>query len=154
MTDSKADHSNSDTTTPVILVVEDEKIVRTLLVQTLQENGYSVLEAADGQAALELCERADCTIDIVVTDIVMPRMSGPEFAARLASVIPGTKVIYMSAYADNASVRRAPGAEAGYLQKPFGPDALLARVREVLASAATRPEAPAGERREPRSRST
>ena len=135
MTGQRTKRSRSNPTPPVVMVVEDEKLVRNLMGQTLQENGYSVLEAADGQAALELCERADCTIDVVVTDVVMPRMSGPEFAARLASVSPGTKVIYMSAYADNASVRReAPGAEAGYLQKPFGPDALLARVRDVLAS--------------------
>lgn len=118
-----------------VLIVEDEQPLRKLLSLTLVGEGYRVIEAEDGQAALEICERPDCAIDVVVTDVVMPRMSGPELVARLASLHPHARVIYMSAYADETMVSRAAAdIGVGYLEKPFGPDALLTRIRDVLES--------------------
>jgi two-component system cell cycle sensor histidine kinase/response regulator CckA len=118
----------------VVLLVEDEEIVRTLIGRTLQDNGYAVIEARDGQEALELYERRDIAIDLIITDVVMPRMSGPELVTRLARSHSDMNALYISGYADKDTVRRhgALHAEGAYLQKPFGPDALLRKVREVL----------------------
>jgi len=117
----------------VVLVVDDEEVLRKLFSRTLQDQGYRVVEAADGQAALDLCQDPTRAIDLVITDVVMPLMSGPELASRLDSVRPGMKLIYMSGYLDNHDVGRT-SPHAGYLQKPFGPDALVAKVREVLSA--------------------
>jgi CheY-like chemotaxis protein len=119
----------------VILLVEDEAVLRKLLARTLEEYGYFVIEAGDGQAALDACDQFSHPIDLVFTDVVMPRMSGPELMARLASTRPGIKVVYTSAYADHNTARQgSPWADQPYLQKPFGPDDLLKMVRESLES--------------------
>jgi CheY-like chemotaxis protein len=119
----------------LVLLVEDEELVRGLVRRTLHENGYDVIEAPDGLAALESCEGLSRRIDVLISDVVMPRMSGPELAARLTSAHPHIKVVLISGYADKACVRQAgPREEAAYLHKPFGPEALLEKIREVLAS--------------------
>jgi len=119
--------------TETILLVEDEPAVRAVARQILTRQGYAVLEAADGQTALAMVDAGGPRVDLVLTDVVMPGMSGRSLADRLASRYPGLRVLYMSGYTDDAIVRHGmlePGL--AYLQKPFRPDALARKVREVL----------------------
>jgi PAS domain S-box-containing protein len=117
-----------------ILLVEDEEVVRTLACTILQKNGYTVLEAANGEEALRVVqEQNDNPIHLMLTDVVMPGMSGPEMTKHMSPLHPETKVIYMSGYMDNAIIPHdilKPGLP--YLQKPFTPDGLVRKVREVL----------------------
>ena len=116
--------------TETILLVEDEAAVRAVTRQLLERNGYTVVEAPDGPAALGL-ELA--TLDLLLTDVVMPSMSGRELADKLVARRPGLRVLYMSGYTDDAVVRHGmlePGL--AYLEKPFRPDTLLRKVREAL----------------------
>ena len=119
--------------TETVLLVEDAAAVRAVARQVLQRQGYRVLEAADGEDALYLAARHQGTIDLVLTDVVMPRAGGRELAERLLAVRPDTRVLYMSGYTDDSVVRH--GILAGgvaYLQKPFSPEGLARKVREVL----------------------
>jgi PAS domain S-box-containing protein len=116
-----------------ILLVEDEHHVRELVATLLQRAGYTVLAAPDPATALELGERHPGPIHLLLTDVVMPEMSGRELRERLATVRPGTPVLYMSGYTDEALGRHGvlePGVVL--LQKPFTAEALGRRVREVL----------------------
>ncbi|MEM8962429.1 MAG: PAS domain-containing protein [Acidobacteriota bacterium] len=114
-----------------ILVVEDEAAVRRLLVELLDERGYRVQQAGSGSEALELLEGHQGTIDLLLSDVVMPGMSGPALADRLVAERPGLRVLYISGYADSVALPRDhPDREL--LQKPFNPEALLRKVREVL----------------------
>ena len=113
--------------------MEDEESLRHLARRTLQSQGYNILEACDGVAALVLCQRHLPIIDIVVTDVVMPNLSGADMVQRLKAVRPHLKVLYMSGYTDSAVVRHGvEEAEVNYLQKPFTPDLLRRKVRELL----------------------
>lgn len=117
-----------------ILLVEDAALVRTLARQVLETAGYRVLEAASAEAALKLCETINGTrIDLLLTDVVMPGMSGNEMSKILAKKQPNMPVLYMSGYTDEAIVQHGV-LEAGinFLQKPFSPGALALKVREVL----------------------
>jgi len=117
-----------------ILLVEDEEMVRKLAYTVLQRNGYKVLEASNGNEALDVVQgRNGNPIHLVVTDVVMPGMSGRQLADRLASLRPEIKILYMSGYTDDAIVHHGvldPGI--AYIQKPFTPDALASKVREIL----------------------
>jgi len=116
-----------------VLVAEDETLVRVLVRKTLTQAGYRVLEAGGGEEALQLAARHDGTIHLLVTDVVMPGMSGRELMRRLAAVRPNVKVLYMSGYSDEAVERHGvldPGT--AFMQKPFTPSVLARRVREVL----------------------
>jgi PAS domain S-box-containing protein len=115
-----------------ILLVDDEEGVRKLVHAVLKSNGYDVLEAGNGPAALAAYEKNGHKIDMVLTDVVMPQMNGFELGRQLSGRAPGLKILYMSGYRDNAA--GAPGGEAprAFLHKPFTPAALLAKVREVL----------------------
>jgi two-component system cell cycle sensor histidine kinase/response regulator CckA len=118
-----------------ILVVEDEAPVRAVTRQLLERNGYTVLEAPDGPAALALVdgEAGGRHIDLLLTDVIMPGMSGRELAAELNARRPNVRVLFMSGYTDDAVVRHGmlePGL--AYLEKPFRPTALLRKVRGVL----------------------
>jgi two-component system, cell cycle sensor histidine kinase and response regulator CckA len=116
-----------------ILLVEDEEALRHLARRTLQSQGYNILEACDGVAALVICQRHLPFIDMVLTDVVMPNLSGVDLVQRLKLVRPRLKVLYMSGYTDSTVVRHGvEETEVNYLQKPFTPDLLRRRVRELL----------------------
>jgi PAS domain S-box-containing protein len=118
-----------------ILLVEDEEVVRSSARKLLESRGYEVLEAKGANDALEIGGRYKKHIHLLLTDVVMPQMSGRELAEHLAPLHPETKVLYMSGYADHAVVQHGlldPGT--AFLQKPFTPDALARKLREVLDS--------------------
>jgi len=119
--------------TETILLVEDAQRVRAVVREILEMNGYRVLEARHGAEAIEISERHRGPIQLMVTDVVMPQMSGRELAQRLQPVRPDMRVIYMSGYTDDAIVRHGVlGEGIAFLSKPFTPDALALKVREVL----------------------
>ena len=116
-----------------ILLVEDEEAVRLLAARTLRQSGYRVLEASNGYEALQVAEQHDGLLDLILTDVIMPRMSGPELVGRLAPTHPATRVLYMSGYTADAFVAHG-GLQPGtlLLQKPYSPSALAHKVRAVL----------------------
>ncbi|MFN8651934.1 MAG: MASE1 domain-containing protein [Gemmatimonadales bacterium] len=121
------------------LVVEDEQLVRDLVCRTLKRAGYNVLVASHGEEALAISRATPGPIDLVVTDVVMPRMNGSQLASRLTAERPGIRVLFVSGYANDVLDVRGglePGTE--YLQKPFTPSVLLDRVRELLTPARAR----------------
>jgi CheY-like chemotaxis protein len=116
-----------------ILLVEDEEMVRDLVQFSLEEAGYPVLAADSGRAALALAERHDGPIHLLMTDVVMPEMSGRELAEHFTTHYPTTKVLFTSGYTDDAVVRHGLlTAEVAFLQKPFTLNGLLAKVRAML----------------------
>jgi two-component system, cell cycle sensor histidine kinase and response regulator CckA len=116
-----------------VLLVEDEAQVRAVVRTVLTKAGYQVLEAHDGEDALRMCERFSGSIHLVLTDVVMPKMSGRELAERVSSFRPETKVLFMSGYTDDTVVHHGTLAEGmEFIQKPITPDALMRRIREVL----------------------
>ncbi|MBI3461983.1 MAG: response regulator, partial [Planctomycetes bacterium] len=133
--DSKPSESPRGTET--ILLVDDESLVRGLIRRILEAHGYCVLEAGDGAEALHVSRQHSGRIHLLLTDVVMPEMSGTELARLLQEVKPETKVLFMSGYTDDA-VTRHGGLEPGrpFLQKPFTSDVLTRTVRETLGPAA------------------
>ncbi|HLK64538.1 MAG TPA: response regulator [Bryobacteraceae bacterium] len=125
-----------------ILLVDDEEGVCKLLASILRSNGYDVLEASNGSAAMAVFEKNSHKIDLVVTDIVMPQMSGFELGHKLGERAPSLKILYMSGYRDNAFGSAGGEAPRAFLHKPFTPDILLAKVREVLDGPAPAPPHP------------
>ncbi len=116
-----------------VLLVEDAKRVRDVVREILEMSGYEVLEARDGADALRISGRHRGPIHLMVTDVVMPQMSGRELAQRLAALRSDMRVLYMSGYTDDAIVRHGVlDAGIAFIAKPFTPDALAAKVREVL----------------------
>ncbi len=118
-----------------ILVVEDEAMVRDLVARSLRRDGYTVLVAEEGEEGLQLATAHPGTIDLLVTDVIMPRLSGPELAGRLLPLRPSMRVLYISGYtAEALDIRSALPAGTEYLQKPFTPSLLRERVRDLLAA--------------------
>ena len=116
-----------------VLFVEDEVALRDLMHRVLAKGGYTVLAAGDGVEALAMVEAHPGPIDLVVTDVIMPRMSGPDLAVRLRARDPGIRLLYVSGYtADQLRSQTDLGADATLLPKPFTSDGLLRKVRELL----------------------
>jgi CheY-like chemotaxis protein len=116
-----------------VLVVEDDEMVRHLAVQILIAGGYQVLEAANAGEALLLAETHPSKIDLMLTDVVMPRVSGRQLADRVARLRPGMKVVFMSGYTEDAVLLHGVSeATVSFVQKPITPDALGREVRRVL----------------------
>jgi DNA-binding response OmpR family regulator len=127
------------TGTETILVVEDDAHLRYLIRQVLLNLGYTVLDAPDGDKALQLVPEHNGPIDLLLTDVVMPGMSGKSLAEKLVQLRPGLKILFMSGYTENAIARHSvlgPGIE--FIQKPFSLTAIAARIREVLARSGDR----------------
>jgi CheY-like chemotaxis protein len=118
-----------------ILVVEDDDAVRRMTREFLKIGGYTVLEARGGADAIEFMERREQPIDLVLTDVLMPGMKGRELVERLSKLRTGIKVLYMSAYTEDAAINigvLSPGT--AFIEKPFSPDDLTNKVREVLSA--------------------
>jgi CheY-like chemotaxis protein len=116
-----------------VLVVEDEDGVRRLTARILEASGFHVLTAANGGEALLLCEQRSADIHLLLTDVVMPKMSGRELAERLALTSPKMKILYMSGYTDDAIVHHGVlAAGTKLIGKPFSATDLARKVREVL----------------------
>jgi CheY-like chemotaxis protein len=119
--------------TETVLLVEDEVGVRKLFQEILRRHGYTVLEARDSQDAVMIGAEHPGPIHLLLTDVVMPQMSGGELAKRIRGMRPALRVLYVSGYADDASLRReAPDLGGAFLQKPFTPEVLLRTLRDVL----------------------
>ena len=120
--------------TETILLVEDETGVRELAREYLRSSGYTVLEAEDGHTALELAAMHAGTIHLLMTDVVMPGISGRELADRAKYIRPDMKILYMSGYTDQAVVHHGIlESDAVLLQKPFTLSTLSAKLREILS---------------------
>lgn len=129
--------------TETILLVEDDDQLRVVARTMLQRFGYRVIEAGGPLKALDIAERRGHEIDLLLTDVVMPGMSGPELARRMAESRPGMRVLCMSGYTDDAVVRHGlVGSGIAFLQKPITPDRLTRKVREVLDAAQRASPAP------------
>jgi PAS domain S-box-containing protein len=125
--------------TETILVAEDEPGVRKLVCETLQQLGYTVLQASDGHEALHILEQQG-PVHLLLTDVIMPVMGGRELVRRVSSIVPATKVIYMSGYTDDTlAFHGLPQPDAAYIQKPFTPTALAEKLRTVLSAGGSRP---------------
>jgi CheY-like chemotaxis protein len=121
--------------TETILIVEDEPQIRKLAFDCLAYCGYDVLSSTNGVEALELIQRLERPIDLVLTDVVMPKLSGRELSERIAAMQPSTKVMFMSGYTNDSVVNHGilDGA-SWFIQKPFTLESLVRRVRQVLDS--------------------
>jgi signal transduction histidine kinase/CheY-like chemotaxis protein len=116
-----------------VLLVEDEPMVRALAREVLEQYGYTVICAADGQEGLDICKAFAGRIDLIITDVVMPRMSGREMAESVVSVRPDARILYMSGFTDDAIVRHGMlDEDFPFIQKPFSPEALASKARELL----------------------
>ncbi|MEO8194242.1 MAG: PAS domain S-box protein [Gemmatimonadales bacterium] len=123
-----------------ILLVEDEESVREVSSRLLRRAGYTVLEAPDGRRALEICDAHAGGIDLLITDMVMPEMGGRELARRVRATRPEVPLVFMSGYTDDEDLRRSfLDSGSAFLEKPFTPELLLSKTRELLSSS-TRPQ--------------
>ena len=116
-----------------VLVVEDEDIVRELVCEVLENQGYNILCARDGIEALHMAEEFDGDIHLLVTDVIMPNMNGHELAAKLSAVRPDMKILYVSGYSDtDIGDHGELDPHSELLQKPFTPQTLARKIRDVL----------------------
>jgi len=120
--------------TETLLVVENEAAIKALVQMALERHGYVVLTAESGSEALSLAAAHNGPIDLLITDVVMPDLRGPELARRLVQQRPGLVTLFMSGYMDDALADdpTALPVPVDFIQKPFSPSALAARVREML----------------------
>jgi CheY-like chemotaxis protein len=123
------------TGTETILLVEDDEALRNLVARLLRSSGYTVLEAADAASAIDIAKRDDGQIKMLLSDVIMSNVSGPELAQNLRAFCPELKVILMSGYAGDVIARRGVlDSKAVFIEKPFTGTVLLSRVRSVLDS--------------------
>ena len=116
-----------------MLIVEEKDEVRAAIGASLEMRGYSVLKACHGKEAVMICRRHEGSIHLLLTDVVMAQMTGPDLAQRVSLVHPETRVLYISGYTSAALNRRnLTEPSPAFLQKPFTPEALARRVRAVL----------------------
>jgi CheY-like chemotaxis protein len=119
--------------TETLLVVEDQDQLRRMAVKVLRDHGYRVIEGSNPGEALLHCERYPGPIHLLLSDVVMPGMTGPEMVERIRPLRPSIKVLFMSGYSEQAlQHHRDLELAGGYLQKPFSAEALAARVRKAL----------------------
>jgi two-component system cell cycle sensor histidine kinase/response regulator CckA len=119
--------------TETILLAEDEEIVRTLVFEILSGNGYTVLPAASGEAALTICREYAEPIHMLLTDVIMPKMGGSELRDKVVKLLPDIKVMFMSGYTDDSIANRGVfDQNAVFIEKPFSPDVLSRKIRGVL----------------------
>jgi PAS domain S-box-containing protein len=119
----------------VVLVVEDEDGIREVARRILDRRGYTVLTAPGGAEALELVRARDGPIDLLITDVIMPRMMGPELAGEVAALLPATRIMYMSGYAQPlVGANQGVPADTMLIEKPFTENMLLVKVREALGA--------------------
>ena len=132
---------SSDRGGGTILLVEDEEALRNYCRALLERNGYRVLEADSGDAALQIVSSTHREVHLLLTDVVMPRMSGPELALRLRALQPGVRILYMSGYSEDLVSRHGMlEPDADLLEKPFDEVGLLSRVRKSLQQGESNPE--------------
>ena len=133
-------YSEIEAARETVLLLDDEEMIRTVLHACLRKSGYSVLEAASGLEATHIAEHHGRRIDLLLTDVVMPQMSGPQSAERLLEIHPEMKVLYMSGHSRDTIVGYGIGeSESTLLTKPFTLDSLALKVRELLASSISPP---------------
>lgn len=128
-----ADTSETIKNMGTILLVEDETGLRKFVSRVLTRLGYTVFEAPDGESAEHLFEQHGASIDLLLTDVMMPGMSGVELSHKLRAIRPGVKVLYMTGYDDGALAARAHGA--ALLRKPFTSEALSSEIQRSLEQA-------------------
>lgn len=116
-----------------ILVAEDDALVRKLVCRLLTTRGFHVLQADNGKKALELASSFDGEIHMLLSDVVMPGMNGPQVAVKLEKLRPSMKILFMSGFTDNALVfEDDEKVEAHFIPKPFSPGSILSKVQELL----------------------
>ncbi len=128
-------HSGRSLERQTVLLVDDDAAVRQLVGAILRQHGYTVMEAFDGAEGLRICAQHQGPIHLLLTDVQMPRMSGPRLAPLVLAIRPQTLILYMSAQPREAV--QAPGGlepTVPFLQKPFAPDTLMRTVRDLLGS--------------------
>jgi DNA-binding NtrC family response regulator len=119
--------------TETILVLEDENALRGLIRQVLLKAGHTVLDTGDPDEAIQLCQRHPGDIALFITDMVLPKLSGPQVAERVLQLRPGMRVIYTSGYPGKSSIpNRLRQYGTTFFEKPFTPDTLVRKVRAVL----------------------
>jgi two-component system, cell cycle sensor histidine kinase and response regulator CckA len=137
----QADTKHMENGKQTILVVEDEEMVRGLICEVLRREGYRVVACSDATEGIEASNRYGKGIDLLLTDVVMPGMNGPEMASRIQKEFPHLRVVFMSGYSEQALARNAQvDGSFEYLQKPF----TLRSLTQKLANVLGRPEAQAG----------
>ena len=117
-----------------ILVVDDSQDIRDLFHRALQRQGYKVLLAADGESALQVFQQHRGVIQLVVIDVVMPGMSGLKLAEKFLTLRPDIKVLFVSAFVQETTLRGKLRAEDRFLAKPIAPELLITKVQEILAA--------------------
>jgi CheY-like chemotaxis protein len=115
-----------------ILLVEDEDIVRRLIAKVLQDAGYTVLEAANGEQALSLIKNKNASVHLLLTDMIMPKMNGRELAKKFRLLYPQSRIIYMSGYVEDENIRAEIAQGCAFLQKPVSHTVILHKIRKVL----------------------
>ena len=133
MDDDSEDSDPSEATDATILLVEDEAMVRRFVARVMQEKGYEVLTAQHQQEAMEICPEYPDSIELLLTDIVLPGGSGRELAFESLASRPQTRVLYISGYSDQRSPT-APDSTSGFLGKPFSAKELIQKVGEILGN--------------------